>query len=487
MRMNKKINLITSLIFQVATMLSGLILPRIIIGTFGSELNGMVSSITQFLSFISLLEGGLGAVVLAELYKPINDKDDNQIKSILCSSQKFFSKLAFIFVIYTVVLSIVYSYIFQTDYSFGFVCSLVYILSFTTLVQYLFAITFKLLLQAQQKIYIVNIVSTATVLINLILSVILIHIFPSIHLIKLCSAFAFLLQPIVFKFFVEKKFRNLKSNESKNNYIISNRWDGFAQNLAHFVNLNTDIVVITLFLSLADVSVYTVYLLPITALRSIISSMTNSYQSALGKYYAQGEKDLLKTNFEKFNRFNLSITIAMFGTCLILIVPFVSLYTQNIHDANYYQPIFAILITVANMFFCIREPFRFLVLAAGKFKETNFGAVMEVIINLALSLILITRYSLIGVAIGTLIAVVYRFVYLIVYLKKNVLQKRFRSYLGDAIKTSALLCINIVIAVLMDLRECTFIQFCILGFVIFVFESAISFFLYFKLNIKKVV
>lgn len=468
-------------------MLSGLILPRIIIGTFGSELNGMVSSITQFLSFISLLEGGLGAVVLAELYKPITDRDDDQIKSILGSCQKFFTKLAIIFVIYTVVLSIVYGYIFKTDYSFGFVCSLVYILSFTTLVQYLFAITYKLLLQAQQKIYIVNIVSAATVLINLILSVVLIYVFPSIHLIKLCSAFAFLLQPIIFKIFVEKKFRNLKSDESKSGYIISNRWDGFAQNLAHFVNLNTDIVVITLFLSLTDVSVYTVYLLPITALRSIISSMTNSYQSALGKYYAQGEKELLKNNFEKFNRFNLSITIAMFGTCLILIIPFVSLYTQNIHDANYYQPIFAIIITVANMFFCIREPFRFLVLAAGKFKETNFGAVMEAILNLALSLILITRYGLIGVAIGTLIAVVYRFVYLIVYLKKNVLQKPFRSYLSDVIKTSVLLCINIVIAILMDFRECTFIQFCILGFVIFVLESAGSFFLYFKLNIKKVV
>lgn len=487
MRMNKKINLITSLVFQVATMLSGLILPRIIIGTFGSELNGMVSSITQFLSFISLLEGGLGAVVLAELYKPINEKDDNQIKSILRSCQKFFTKLAFIFVIYTVVLSIVYGCIFKTDYSFGFVCSLVYILSFTTLVQYLFAITYKLLLQAQQKIYIVNIVSAATVLINLILSVVLIYVFPSIHLIKLCSAFAFLLQPIVFKIFVEKKYRNLQSDDSKSDYAIANRWDGFAQNLAHFVNLNTDIVVITLFLSLADVSVYTVYLLPITALRSIISSMTNSYQSALGKYYAQGEKELLKNNFEKFNRFNLSITIAMFGTCLILIIPFVSLYTQNIHDANYYQPIFAILITVANMIFCIREPFRFLVLAAGKFKETNFGAVMEAILNLALSLILITRYGLIGVAIGTLIAVVYRFVYLIVYLKKNVLQKPFRSYLSDVIKTSVLLCINIVIAILMDFRECTFIQFCILGFVLFVLESVISFFLYFKLNTKKVV
>lgn len=480
MRMNKKINLITSLVFQVATMLSGLILPRIIIGTFGSELNGMVSSITQFLSFISLLEGGLGAVVLAELYKPINDKDDKQIKSILCSCQKFFTKLAFIFIFYTVVLSIVYGYIFKTDYSFGFVCSLVYILSFTTLVQYLFAITYKLFLQAQQKIYIVNIVSTTTVLINLVLSLALIHVFPSIHLIKLCSAFAFLLQPIVFKKFVEKKYHNLHSYDSKSDYAIANRWGGFAQNLAHFVNLNTDIVVITLFLSFTDVSVYTVYLLPITALRSIISSMTNSYQSALGKYYAQGEKELLRTNFDKFNNFNLSITIAMFGTCLILINPFVSLYTQNINDANYYQPIFAVLITIANMFFCMREPYRFLVLAAGKFKETNFGAVMEAIINLALSIILINQYGLIGVAIGTLIAVVYRFVYLVVYLKKNILYKQYRDYFRNSAKTCILIFFNSTAVILLDFRGCTFIQFCFYGTVIFVIEIVISLFLFFR-------
>ena len=69
--MNKKKNLFTSFLFQVITIISGLILPRIIIGTFGSALNGLIASITQFLSFISLLEGGLGAVVLADLYRPI--------------------------------------------------------------------------------------------------------------------------------------------------------------------------------------------------------------------------------------------------------------------------------------------------------------------------------------------------------------------------------------------------------------------------------
>ena len=73
--MNNKKNAISSLALQLATIAQGLILPKLILGAFGSEVNGLVSSITQFLSFISLLEGGLGAVVLAELYGPIEKKE----------------------------------------------------------------------------------------------------------------------------------------------------------------------------------------------------------------------------------------------------------------------------------------------------------------------------------------------------------------------------------------------------------------------------
>ena len=205
--MNKKKNLVTALFFQCVTMLSGLILPRIIISTFGSEINGLLSSITQFLSFISLLEGGLGAVVLAELYKPIEENNNEKINSILNSCQTFFTNLSLIFMIYTVILGIVYGWMFREKYSFCFVCSLVFILSFTTLAQYLFSITYKLLLQAQQKIYIVNTVSAITVIVNLFLSIILIYIFPEIHAIKLGSAVVFLLQPLIFKYCIEKKYR----------------------------------------------------------------------------------------------------------------------------------------------------------------------------------------------------------------------------------------------------------------------------------------
>lgn len=75
--MNNRKNLITSIVYQFSVIISGLILPRLLISTFGSEINGLVSSITQFLSFITLFEGGVGAAVLAELYLPIEKKTMN--------------------------------------------------------------------------------------------------------------------------------------------------------------------------------------------------------------------------------------------------------------------------------------------------------------------------------------------------------------------------------------------------------------------------
>ena len=49
-------NIISSLLLQLITIICGLILPRAIIGEYGSNVNGLISSITQFLTYITLLE-----------------------------------------------------------------------------------------------------------------------------------------------------------------------------------------------------------------------------------------------------------------------------------------------------------------------------------------------------------------------------------------------------------------------------------------------
>lgn len=50
------INIVVSIFQQLITILCGLVLPRAIIGQYGSNVNGLISSITQFLAYIALLE-----------------------------------------------------------------------------------------------------------------------------------------------------------------------------------------------------------------------------------------------------------------------------------------------------------------------------------------------------------------------------------------------------------------------------------------------
>ena len=62
------INIIFSLLLQLVTVISGFIVPRLFIGKFGSEVNGLVNSIGSFVGYITLLQSGVGSVVKASLY-----------------------------------------------------------------------------------------------------------------------------------------------------------------------------------------------------------------------------------------------------------------------------------------------------------------------------------------------------------------------------------------------------------------------------------
>lgn len=86
------LSMISGLILQFFTIISGFILPKIILSYFGSEVNGLVSSLNQFLAYITLVEGGITGVILANLYKPLVDKDEKKLSSVLVTADSFLRK-----------------------------------------------------------------------------------------------------------------------------------------------------------------------------------------------------------------------------------------------------------------------------------------------------------------------------------------------------------------------------------------------------------
>ena len=102
------LNMISGLVLQFFTLVSGFILPKIVLTYFGSEVNGLVSSINQFLSYITLMEGGVTGGIVASLYGPIVERDKVKISAVLVAADKFYKKIGAFFIVYSIVLSIAY-------------------------------------------------------------------------------------------------------------------------------------------------------------------------------------------------------------------------------------------------------------------------------------------------------------------------------------------------------------------------------------------
>ena len=135
-----KINSTTSLLYQVVVLVCGFILPKLIITNYGSAVNGLISSITQFLGIVALLEMGMGAVVPASLYKPLANKDNDEISKIVVSSERFYRKIAAAMLVYILILTVTYPFIVD-GFSFLYTAFLMVIIASSTFAQYYFGIS----------------------------------------------------------------------------------------------------------------------------------------------------------------------------------------------------------------------------------------------------------------------------------------------------------------------------------------------------------
>lgn len=413
------LNMISGLILQLFTLVSGFILPKIILIYFGSEVNGLVSSLNQFLSYITLVEGGITGVIVANLYKPIVDQDNQKISSVLITADRFYKKIGALFISYSIILSIIYPLYFKTEFKFAYVCSLTLILSITLLIQYMFSLTLKTLLNADKKGYIVNFTQTLIVIFNVIFALISVCVHPSIHVLKLISGSLFILQPIVFNGYVKKNYKIDWSAESDNS-LIKSRWNGFAINLASFIHNSTDITVLTFLADLKTVSIYSVYSLVSSGVKQLINACLSGIAHTVGQAYAKKNWKELNQKLDIYEYVVFILVFFFLTVTALLITPFVHLYTKGITDTNYNQPLFGFLLVVSEALYLVKLPHLNLAYSANKFKEITIPAYTEAILNIAISVALVKKFGLIGVTIGTIAGMTYRMAFHVYYTSKIV-------------------------------------------------------------------
>lgn len=461
-------NIMAAILLQIITFICGLIVPRLILSQFGSNVNGLINSITQFLAYISLLESGFGPVVKSILYKPIAQKDKKQIASILKSTEKFFRTIALIFIMYIVIMCLIYPNFVSQEFDTKYTISLILIIGISTFAEYFFGMTYRLYLQADQKNYVISSIQIGTIILNTIATLLLIKLGASIQLVKLASASIFILRPILQNLYVKKKY-DINFNDVDNNYKIKQKWDGLAQHIAGVIHNNTDITILTIFSDIKEVSVYSIYFLIITGVKNICYIFSNAIEAGFGDMIAKDEKENLNKKFSMYEFIYFTVVTIVYACTASLIVDFVRVYTNGINDIEYVRYAFAYILVFAYFIYTIKTPYNVLAYTAGKFKETRRGAWVEAISNLIISIILVQRLGIVGVAIGTLVSVTIRGIELLIFASKNILnRKTIKTFLRAFISIIQFLIIIVTSHYLIALPQISYGGWIIIALKVFV-------------------
>jgi O-antigen/teichoic acid export membrane protein len=414
------INSISTALLQIVTLVAGFIIPRIMLTSYGSEINGLVNSISQFISYFNLIEAGLSGAAVYALYKPLATKNYNEVNSILAATKNFYFRTGFYFLGLVIILSISYPIFVKTSFLTSLELGiLVVILGCSGVIDFFLMAKYRVLLTATQRVYVLSIASICYICLNTSITAVLAYFKVDIIILKAIVLSAVFVRSIILYVYVKKNYRYVSYNVQPNEKALNRRWDALYLQVLGSINQGIPIVVATLFTSLSLVSVYSIYNLIINGVIGMLSIFTNSLFSSFGDVIAKNEQKILQKAYREFEFFFYTLLSWCFACTSILIMPFIDVYTQGINDAQYYNPLLGLLFVINGIFYCLKNPQGMLVISAGLYKETRIQVTIQGLLAVILPFIFVQFWGLEGIIIGMIISNLYRTIDLLFFIPRT--------------------------------------------------------------------
>ncbi len=416
-------NIVYGLLGQIVTIAIGLLIPRLILLNYGSETNGLTSSIAQIFAYVALLEAGVGGATLQALYKPIGNKDRTSVSAIMAATHYYYTRTGILYSLAVVVLAFVYPIVVQSDLSYWVVFGVIIFNGMGGAINYLFQGKYHLLLQADGRGYIKANLSTIVYVCSSVIKIIMVMLGCSIVVVQAAYFMLNLAQMVYVGIYIKKHYLWLDLRKKADFEAISQKNSVMVHQLSALVFGNTDSIILTFFGGLKAVSVYALANLFIGQINNLINHVSSGILFALGQSFS--------TNKDKFNRLFTAFEVlyyAMASFCLFMIFvflnPFLALYTSGVTDIQYVNKYLPPLFVVSQFLTWARVPVVYVINnCAGHYKQTQFQSILESAINLLVSLALVKKMGIYGVLIGTIVALLYRTNEMIIYADKKILKR----------------------------------------------------------------
>lgn len=460
-------NSVSTGLLQVVNMVIGFLLPKLMLKFYGSEINGLVTSITQFISYFNVVEAGLASAAIYALYKPLADNNSKEISRVVSTARNFYFKSGYVFVSLVLILAIFYPmFIHVNELNYLDIFFLIIIIGSSGFLDFFTLSKYRVLLTADQKIYIISISTIIYYVVNFILIFIFTHLGFNIVLVRFFAIFSILLRSFILHYYTKRYYSNISFKEKPNKNLLNKRWDALYLQLLGSVQLGAPIIILTIFSkvsNLVTVSIYSVYNIILQGINNLLSIFISGLSSSFGEIIVSNDKKKLQDTSNEFDYIYYNIITLVYSVSFILIMPFIKLYCSNITDANYYLPVVGFLFVLNGLIYNLKTPQGMLVISAGLYKETRIQSTIQGLIIITFGILLVPKYGIIGILIANILSNLYRDIDLMFFIPKKLTKLPVTNILVRYIKIAVLSVVIVLLCSSLSFNINNYLDFVIYG------------------------
>ncbi|MBJ8008159.1 MULTISPECIES: lipopolysaccharide biosynthesis protein [Bacillus cereus group] len=399
-------NISISIFAQLVMVVLGFISRKVFLDSLGISYLGIDGLLTSILSMLALVEGGIGASIVYNLYKPLAEGNKSKVIALVQLYKKVYVILSIIILVISIIIYPFLGYLMKNESSISNLSIIYIIFVVKNIISYLNAHKWSLI-NADQKGYVLTRINLIFQVSTTIMKIVILISTQNYILYLAIELMIYAIQNVVNGRVVNKRYPYIQTKEkhsidkeTKENLIVNVK-AMFLHNIGGYIVFGTDNILISSFISLAMVGVYANYTMIISQLSSLVTPILNGIGASVGNLIATENNE---KNYSVFKVIFL-VNFWIYSVCAIflynLLEPFISWWIGK----NYLLDTITFTVVLMNFYLTgMRTGIATFKNKAGLFVQDKYAPLVEAFINLTSSLVLVNFLGLAGIFIGTTIS-----------------------------------------------------------------------------------
>ena len=370
---NSLLNAVSALTMTLVNGLLGIIVTKLVISAYGSDFNGLNSTANQIVNVLLILEGGFTLASNVALFTPLTQGDYPMVNGVLAATRSKFRKIALLFLGVGAAIAGIYAIAANSGLPNEFIATVIMMTVVPVAFNLFYATTYRVLLQTQQREYVINLITIATLGLGHTANIVMILLGGPMWAVRFITMTCAIMNSLLIAHYVKKRTPYLNLQETPRPEQIKGTNDVMIQKVTGVIYNSAPIVFLSVSPSGGTVlaSVYAVYNNVFQMIKSLLHGVIDAPRLSFGQMMTEKKKEDIWPVFAQYEYAAFLAVFVLLTTCSVLILPFIGLYAAGIDDANYYDVKIALLMTAITALELMHIPSGHIINMAGHFKVSR--------------------------------------------------------------------------------------------------------------------